>query len=160
MKTRNWTRAIIFSIGASAGLDACRNAPADKPREVVFVCEHGAAKSVIAAAYFNQLATERGLAVRAIARGADPQANPSTKTMEGLKADGMTAIPEAPQPLKAGDVRSASEIVTFDCEEPTMKALSAMGTCWNDVPALADGYAGTRDGIRTHVARLVGDIAR
>ena len=32
---------------------------------VVFVCEHGAAKSLIAAAYFNKLAGERGLSARA-----------------------------------------------------------------------------------------------
>ena len=36
---------------------------------VVFVCEHGAAKSVIATAYFNKLAAERGLPFRATFRG-------------------------------------------------------------------------------------------
>jgi arsenate reductase (thioredoxin) len=39
---------------------------------VVFVCEHGAAKSVIATAYFNKLAAERGLRTRAIYRGVNP----------------------------------------------------------------------------------------
>ena len=39
---------------------------------VLFVCEHGAAKSVIAAAYFNQLASEKNLDVRAIERGTNP----------------------------------------------------------------------------------------
>ena len=31
-----------------------------KERVVVFVCEHGAAKSVVAAAYFDRLAAELG----------------------------------------------------------------------------------------------------
>src|SRR4051812_34549689 len=68
---------------ASAG---CRGtgAPAG-PQPVLFVCEHGAAKSVIAATYFNQLATARGLAVRATARGADPQRSASVPTMAGLQ---------------------------------------------------------------------------
>ena len=39
-------------------------APQPAP-EAVFVCEHGAAKSVIATAYFNKLAAERHLPVRA-----------------------------------------------------------------------------------------------
>jgi len=39
---------------------------------VVFVCEYGAAKTVIAAAYFNKMATEQGLAYRAITRGTAP----------------------------------------------------------------------------------------
>jgi protein-tyrosine-phosphatase len=45
-----------------------------RPPEIVFVCEHGAAKSVIAAAWFNRLATERGLLERAIYRGASRDA--------------------------------------------------------------------------------------
>ena len=40
--------------------------------QIIFVCEHGAGKSVIAAAYFNKLAAERGLPDRAIYRGANP----------------------------------------------------------------------------------------
>src|SRR5215813_9354941 len=43
--------------------------PSSGDRAVVFVCEHGAAKSVIATAYFNKLAAERGLAYRATFRG-------------------------------------------------------------------------------------------
>ena len=41
------------------------------PPTVLFVCEHGAAKSVIAAAEFNRLAEQRGLAWRATFRGRD-----------------------------------------------------------------------------------------
>jgi hypothetical protein len=39
---------------------------------LVFVCEHGSAKGIVAAAHFNRLAAERGLMLRAIARGTDP----------------------------------------------------------------------------------------
>ncbi len=35
--------------------------PAAPGKAVIFVCEHGAAKSVIATAYFNRLTVERGL---------------------------------------------------------------------------------------------------
>ena len=33
---------------------------------IVFVCEHGSAKSVVAAAHFDRLAGERGLGLRAV----------------------------------------------------------------------------------------------
>jgi hypothetical protein len=39
---------------------------------IVFVCEHAAAKSVIATAYFNEIAAERGLRARAVYRGKKP----------------------------------------------------------------------------------------
>ena len=38
--------------------------PAAAAPAVIFVCEHGAAKSLIAAAYFNKLAAERGMKER------------------------------------------------------------------------------------------------
>src|SRR5215468_10992232 len=62
-------------------LVACKSDPARSVTDVVFICEHGAAKSVIASEYFNKLAAERGLAVRAIARGAVPQADLSVSTV-------------------------------------------------------------------------------
>src|SRR5437870_6278032 len=74
--------ALLFTDGQSA------NATAKAP-SVVFVCEHGAAKSVIATAYFNKLAAERGLPYRAIFRGTLPQTALSERTVEALRADGV-----------------------------------------------------------------------
>jgi protein-tyrosine-phosphatase len=136
-------------------LVACKSDRAPSSTDVVFICEHGAAKSVIAREYFNKLAAERGLAVRAIARGADPQADPSVPTVRGLQADGLLPPLAAPRPVTALELRSSARIVAFDCEQPTMKALKAMDTCWNDVPIVSDDYARARDAIRDHVAAMI-----
>jgi protein-tyrosine-phosphatase len=136
---------------------ACKGDHASPVRvsEVVFVCEHGAAKSVVASEYFNKLAAERGLAVRAIARGADPQADLSVSAVTGLKADGLSPALGAPRPLTAAEVRSSARLIAFDCEQPTMKALRSMDTCWDDVPTVSDDYARARDAIRAHVATMI-----
>ena len=42
---------------------------------VVFVCEHGSVKSLVAQEWFNRRAKERGLAVRAVSRGITPDAS-------------------------------------------------------------------------------------
>ena len=49
----------------------CRRAgrPAPPQSRVLFVCLHGAAKSVVAAAHFRRLAAARGLAIDAVAAG-------------------------------------------------------------------------------------------
>ena len=65
-----------------------RAAPAEPT--VVFVCEHGAAKSVIATAYFNKIAAERGLHARAVYRGVNPQDALSVSALKGLRDDGLT----------------------------------------------------------------------
>jgi arsenate reductase len=55
------------------------------PKQVVFVCEHGAGRSVVAAAWFNKLAGEKQLPYRAVARGVTPQDELSKPTVAGLK---------------------------------------------------------------------------
>ena len=58
---------------------------------VIFVCEHGSAKSVVAAAHFNKLAKERNLPVRAISRGTNPDEEIAPIAASGLQADGLAA---------------------------------------------------------------------
>src|SRR5215212_2476175 len=77
---------------------------------VVFVCEHGAAKSVVATAYFNKLAAERGLPFRATFRGTTPQDDLSVRAVEGLKADGVAVPSGKPAAIGDKDVADATHI--------------------------------------------------
>ena len=56
---------------------------------------------MIATAYFNKIAAERGLPVRAAFRGTNPQEALSVGAPAGLRADGI-AIPSG-RPLAIGD---------------------------------------------------------
>src|SRR4029453_17394056 len=53
-----------------------------QPR-VLFVCLHGAAKSVVAAAHFRRLASARGLSISAVAAGTEPDAEVAAGGGEG-----------------------------------------------------------------------------
>jgi len=129
----------------------------EPPTEVLFVCEHGAAKSAIAAAYFNELAGAQRVRAHAIARGVDPQDAPSVATVAGLREDRLPLGPagEAPLALTEADLATANELVVFDCSEPPMRALAARGTCWDDVPLVGAGYGRARDSIRDHLDALM-----
>jgi protein-tyrosine-phosphatase len=135
-------------------------APAAQPVRqpaVVFVCEHGTAKSVIATAYFNKLARERGLPYRATFRGTDPQAELSVSAPAGLRADGVE-IPEGkPAAISAADVSGATHIVAIGCTLPTSATASGKASDWSDVPD-GKGYAATRDAIRRHVVQLLDQL--
>ena len=85
--------------------------------KILFVCEHGAAKSIIAAAYFNKMAREKNLSLTAIARGTHPDAEISPKTIAGLREDGLTPTESLPTKLSLADVESIQGIVSF-CELP------------------------------------------
>jgi protein-tyrosine-phosphatase len=126
---------------------------------IVFVCEHGAAKSVIATAYFNKLAAERGLPDRATYRGANPQAELSVSALKGLREDGL-AVPSAqPSPITTGDVRKATRIFAIGCSLPAHAASSGKAESWDDVPD-DQGYAAQRDAIKKHVERLLDQLQK
>jgi protein-tyrosine-phosphatase len=123
---------------------------------IVFVCEHGAAKSVVAAAEFNCLAEERHLPDRAIARGTEPQAEIAPSAANGLRADGLPVPPDPPQKLTADDVAHATRVVAF-CDVPPELAKNV--TRW-DVPAVGDGYEKARDEIVAHLQSLLSELRR
>lgn len=66
------------------------------PQTVTFVCEHGVAKSVIAAAHFNRLAAAANLNYRAVARGVAVEPDLQAATVAGLQKDGLDISGFAP----------------------------------------------------------------
>src|SRR5436853_5257232 len=97
------------------GLTACRN-HAPRAAQVVFVCEHGAAKSVVAAAHFNRLARERGLSFHAVAKAAEPQEDVAPSAVRGLAAEGLEALPKKPERVTSAELSHASRVVSFGCD--------------------------------------------
>jgi arsenate reductase (thioredoxin) len=126
---------------------------------VVFVCEHGAAKSVIATAYFNKIAAERGLRARAIYRGVNPQADLSVGALKGLRDDGLATPELKPSPISQTDVDAAAVIFAIGCTLPSTAAASGKAGSWDDVPE-DKGYGATRDAIKRHVERLIDDLLK
>jgi arsenate reductase len=137
----------------AAGAAAQGSAPAASPR-IIFVCEHGAAKSVIATAYFNKIAAERGLPDRATYRGASPQAELSVSALKGLKEDGLPLPSVQPSPITTADVTGATHIFAIGCSLPAHAAASGKADSWDDVPD-DRGYAAQRNAIKKHVERLI-----
>ena len=111
--------------------------PTDRVPLVVFVCEHGSAKSVIAAAHFNRLAKERSLKVRAISFGTNPDPEISPKTAQGLQSDGLVVGRKKPKRLSRADVSRASRLVTF-CALPDDYRKGVRVEQWIDIPSVSD----------------------
>jgi len=133
--------------------------PSSKDKAVVFVCEHGAAKSVVATAYFNKLAAERGLPFRATFRGTTPQDNLSVRAVEGLKADGVAVPSSKPTAINDKDVADATHIFAIGCTLPEKARQSGKAADWSDVPD-DQGYGPMRDAIVRHVKQLLDELQR
>jgi len=133
-------------------------APTASPA-IVFVCEHGAAKSVIATAYFNKLAAERGLPYRATFRGTSPQAELSQRFVEALRADGVNVPAGKPTAIADADINTATHIFAIGCSLPDNARRSGKASDWSDVPE-DRGYPAMRDAIVKHVEQLLEDLQK
>lgn len=127
---------------------------------VLFVCEHGAAKSVIAAAYFNKLAKGQGLNYKADFRGVNPDLALNPVAEKGLKQDGMDISGWKPVLVGKKDVNEASRIVTLGCALPAGTSKASKVTDWSHIPSPSQNYQFARDEIKKRVQKLVDDLAR
>ncbi len=123
-------------------------------KNIVFVCEHGAALSVVSAAYFNKLAQEQHLNWHAVARGVTPQENLSVSAAAGLKKDRLPTEVTKPQEVTQEDLDRADYVVTF-LPLPEKLVLKTPLESWEDVKWAPSGYDKIRDEILKHIQQLV-----
>ena len=121
---------------------------------IIFVCEHGAAKSIIAAAYFNKFARERKLRFYAIARGTHPDSELSPGTVAGLQEDGLDPNESVPQKLSVEDIETAQKIVSF-CMLPEEYQKKVVIEQWDDIPPVSQNYEKARDVILVKLKALM-----
>ncbi|HET9225750.1 MAG TPA: hypothetical protein VFR31_03725 [Thermoanaerobaculia bacterium] len=135
-------------------LGALLVAPEPKPAAtVLFVCEHGSAKSVVAAAHFNQLAAARGLPFRAISRGTEPDPEMAPAAVEGLRGDGLKPEDPTPSKLEQADLDAAVRVVTF-CALPSGLQAKSPVDQW-EVPPVSTEYAASREAMLARIERLL-----
>jgi len=128
-------------------------------KKVIFVCEHGAGKSVVAAAYFNKIAMERNLNWQASCRGKNPDEEVSEATKEGLLADKLLDPALKPEKLTASDLDDAEKIICFtrlpDDVNPAPNTLD-----WTSLPNLESGYKARRDSLVKKINQLFDELAK
>lgn len=121
---------------------------------IVFVCEHGAAKSIVAATYFDQLARDLEKSFRVLPRGTNPDSELSLQTVIGLAEDGLAPIELKPQRLTVSDLQSAQYVIAF-CELPAEFPQHANLQFWSDVPPVSENYRQARDVIIAHIHQFL-----
>ena len=129
-----------------------------KTPQVVFVCLHGAAKSVIAASIFDRLAAARGLEARATFAGTEPDPAIPPKVVQHLRAEGTDIAGRRPRLVTGDELARATRIVSFGCDLSAHGATTGVER-WDDVPAVSDDYGKARDDIARRVERLVEALA-
>ena len=124
-------------------------------RTVVFVCLHGAAKSVIAGAYLNRLSAERGLDISATAAGVEPEPEIPLQVREGLLREGLDVRGHRPRSVTPEELAAAWRVVSFGCDLSHIAPPDLAVERWDDVPLVSEGFAAARDAIVRRVQQLL-----
>jgi protein-tyrosine-phosphatase len=131
-----------------------------EPTTVAFVCLHGAAKSVLAAACFERLAAARGVRVRALAAGTEPDAEIAPAVVRALLLEGVDLRGERPRGVTRADLADVAAVVSFG---PDLSGLVPPGrrvVRWDDVPALSEDFEAGRAAILARLPALLEEVSR
>jgi protein-tyrosine-phosphatase len=128
---------------------------------VVFVCEHGNVKSLIAREWFNRLAARRGLRLRAESRGVTPEASVPPTIADALRSDGFDVSGFEPRAFSASDATRAVRLVGIgvDLSAAAGRGQASLDT-WQGIPPASESYSASRDALRTRIEALLEMLGR
>jgi len=133
-----------------------------KPPSILFLCPHGAAKSVLASAYFQSMAKARGLNVRVESAGTEPDEQVAPAVVSHLTKNGYAVPIAKPRRVTATDIATADVIISIGCDLKNLPAQPSANTLrrWDEVPAPSEDFARADDAIKKRVMDLVEELVR
>lgn len=145
------------SVSSQEATGALKNS---KPPTILFMCPHGAAKSVLASAYFQRRAKERGLNVRVESAGTEPDAAVSPTVASHLKERGYPVPIAKPRKVAPEEFAAADVVISIGCDLAALPQPRGKLVRWDEVPAPSDGFSAADEAIRTRVNELVEELLR
>jgi protein-tyrosine-phosphatase len=122
------------------------------------MCPHGAGKSVLASAYFQRLARERGLNVRVESAGTDPDPEVAPIVATHLEKTGYELPVATPRRVTEADLATAAVVVSIGCDLKGLPLPRGTLLRWDDVPGPSEDLAGAEAKIRAHATQLVDEL--
>ena len=127
---------------------------------ILFLCPHGAAKSVLAAAYCQHLAAAQGIPLHVLSAGTEPDPAVAPAVVELLRAEGIDVAGQLPRHVTSEDLTAADRIISLGCALDDLAPASGVIECWDDVPAPSQDLQAARDCIYAHVEQLIVNLTR
>jgi len=126
---------------------------------ILFICEHGAGRSAIAAAFFNKMAKEKNLDFHAIFRGLDPDSAVGPAIQKGLIRDKFDINGWKPVHVSNVDIKNAYRIITLDCILTGIDSTTKPATQWRGIP-ISQGYEAARDELVNKLQPLILELLK
>lgn len=160
---RHATNIVMLALAVLVAACAMPSAQAEPPaRQVLFVCEHGNVKSLMAATYFNDLARARSLPFKAVSRGSAPDSDTVPDFVKKqLSAEGFDVSQFRPAAASRADAASSDVVVTIGTQLPADATIATVKVeQWNDIPPASSDYAKSSAALKAHVSQLLERLER
>lgn len=148
----NVTAFLLLLISATSVLSQDKN-----KTTIIFVCEHGGARSAIASLYFNKMVRDHHLPYRSAFRGLTPDSVITKETRGGLMKDGFETASLTPIALSMQDVNTNTLLISLDCTIPTSYPRFR---AWTGIPAISSDYELARREIVSHLDQLIVELKK
>jgi arsenate reductase len=127
--------------------------------KILFLCPHAAAKSVLAAAYFNRLAQKQGLDFVADAAGTEPDEAVAPAVVKLLAEEGMDMSHHKPRRVSEIELNTAYKVISMGCDLDDLAIAPESVEEWLDIPAPSQDLVGARNRIEAHIQALIENLA-
>jgi arsenate reductase (thioredoxin) len=148
---------VVVMLLLALGGPAAQTAVPPPAPTVLFMCPHGAAKSLMASAYFQKVARARGLNVRVDFAGTDPDPQLSKAVVAHLEKNGYAIPIEKPRAVTATDMSSADVVISMGCDLSKLPAPKGIVKNWH-VPDFSADFTAAEQAIRQQVNQLVEEL--
>jgi protein-tyrosine-phosphatase len=126
---------------------------------ILFMCPHGAAKSVLAAAYCGRMAAERGLGWRIMTAGTEPDDELAAVVVKLLQEEGLPVPAGKPHRVTAAELDTADWIVSMGCDLTGLVGRETAVEHWEDVPPTSQDLMGAKRVIKDHLEAFMNRMA-
>jgi arsenate reductase len=127
-------------------------------KTILFLCPHHAAKSVIAAAYFNRLAEQYQLPYKGDSGGTEPDEAVNPKVAEMLLSEGIDVRTHQPRRVTKDELLQAQRVISMGCTAEELELAPERIEDWSDVPMVSKDLYAARDAIQAHIESLVAEL--
>lgn len=124
---------------------------------ILFMCPHGAAKSVMARTYFQKLADQKGLNFFSSAAGPFPDDVTNPVIVKLLQNEGYDISDHKPRKVTADDINQALTVISIGCKIVDLPQTNKGIENWN-VPMVSEDPEGSWQQIKQRVERLVSEL--
>lgn len=108
---------------------------------ILYLCPHGAAKSVLAVALTRAVAERQGVAVTADNAGTDPDRAIAPLVVRAL-AEHRLSYEASPKMVSSADMAAADIVVSLGCPLGSLPATPRRFVDWSDAPNASDDVEG------------------